>query len=414
MNLKLKRQPGKFLYRITLAAVILILGFGMSGSRSAQAQAAASSTNSIYLPLVLRGFPPSLTQILTITKSGSGSGTVSSSPAGINCGTTCSAAFDSNTSVTLSAVASSNSNFGGWSGGGCSGSGPCVVTMNAAMSVTASFNLNVFELRVGMSGFGSGTVTSSPAGIDCGATCFYSFPYNTVVTLTATPTPPSVFAGWNEGVCSGTGTCQVTMNSIQQVVANFNIPCSGIANCDFESGSNGQWTEYSANGFNIIYLCSDSSLCNNITPHSGVYLAWLGGADNETSYLQQQVLVATSTPILTYWQRIESDDFCGSDYGLNYDYVQVFINGTQVDKYDLCTTTSTVDWVSHNVDLTNYVGQSVTLQIRVTTDDTNISNLFLDDVNLMMSGLTVGINHGVTPKPESTLTHGKNRAGMQR
>ncbi len=414
MNYKLKRQPGKFLFSIALAGAILIVGFGMSGSRRVQAQKAVSSTNTIYLPLVLRGFPPSLTQILTVNMSGGGSGTITSSPVGINCGTTCSAAFDSNTNVTLSAVAGSNSNFGGWNGGGCSGTGLCVVTMNAAISVTASFNLNVYELRVGMSGVGSGTITSHPAGIDCGAICFYSFPYNTIVTLTATPTPPSVFSGWNEGVCSGTGTCQVNMNSIQQVVANFNIPCNGIANCDFESGSNGQWTEYSANGFKIIYLCSDASLCNNTTPHSGVYLAWLGGANNETSYLQQQVLVATNTPFLTYWQLIESDDFCGSDYGLNYDFVQVLINGTQVDKYDLCTTTSTVDWVPHNVDITNYMGQTVTLQIRVSTDDTNISNLFLDDVNLMASGLTVGINHGLTPKPESTLTDGKNQVGTQR
>jgi hypothetical protein len=280
--------------------------------------------------------------------------------------------------------------------------------------VTATFTLNSYELRVGISGFGSGTVTSSPTGIDCGSTCFYSFPYNTVVTLTATATPPSIFSGWNEGVCSGTGTCRLTMSSLQQVVAGFNIPCSGIANCDFESGSNGQWTEYSAKGFKIIYLCSDPTVCNDVTPHSGDYLAWLGGVNNETSYLQQQVLIASSTPFLTYWQWIDSDDFCGSDYGLNYDYVQVLINGTQVDKYDLCTTTSTVDWVPHNVDLTNYVGQSVTLQIRVTTDDSNISNLFLDDVNLMMSPLSLGINPSLAPKPESTLTRGKNRAGTQR
>jgi hypothetical protein len=400
--LKLKKQPGELMYRIALAGVVFSLAFGMSSSRNAYAQSAASSTSRHYLPLVLQGFPPITQYALTVNKSGSGSGTVTSSPTGINCGSTCSAAFDTNTTVTLSAVASSGSTFSGWSGGGCSGSGNCVVMVNAAISVTATFNLNTFELRVGLGGLGSGTVTSSPAGIDCGSTCFYSFPANTVVTLTATPTDPSIFAGWTEGVCSGTGTCQVTMSSLQQIVASFNIPCSGIANCDFESGSNGQWTEYSLNGFKIIYLCSDPSVCNDVTPHSGVYLAWLGGANNETSYLQQQVFISSSTPFLTYWQWIESDDFCGSDYGTNYDYVQVLINGTQVDKYDLCTGTSTVTWNSHNIDLTNYVGQSVTLQIRVTTDDTNISNFFLDDVNLLMNPLTLGSNPGLTLNSSST------------
>ncbi len=198
------------------------------------------------------------------------------------------------------------------------------------------------------------------------------------------------------------------MNSIQQVVAGFNIPCSGIANCDFESGSDGEWTEYSYNGFKIIYLCSDPSVCNDVTPHSGAYLAWLGGANNEISYLQQQVLISSNTPFLTYWQWIESDDFCGSDYGLNYDYVQVMINGTQVDKYDLCTGTSTVTWNPHNIDLNNYVGQSVTLQIRVTTDNTNISNFFLDDVNLMINPLASGSNPGLAPRPETPAVHGKN------
>jgi len=42
-------------------------------------------------------------------------------------------------------------------------------------------------LTVSKSGTGSGMVTSSPAGIDCGSTCSYAFAYNTVVTLTPLP-----------------------------------------------------------------------------------------------------------------------------------------------------------------------------------------------------------------------------------
>jgi len=77
--------------------------------------------------------------VLTVTKSGSGSGTVTSSPAGINCGSTCSAGYASGTSVALTASAASGSTFGGW-GGSCSGTGTCTVSMTAARSVTATFN----------------------------------------------------------------------------------------------------------------------------------------------------------------------------------------------------------------------------------------------------------------------------------
>jgi hypothetical protein len=76
---------------------------------------------------------------LAIAKSGTGSGTVTSSVGGINCGTTCAANFDAGTSVTLSAVAGSNSTFVGWSGA-CSGAGPCTVTVDAAKTATATFN----------------------------------------------------------------------------------------------------------------------------------------------------------------------------------------------------------------------------------------------------------------------------------
>ena len=88
---------------------------------------------------VTANFAPS-TYTLNITKSGTGSGTVTSNPSGINCGSTCSYAFAYNTVVTLTASPASPSTFGGWSGAGCSGTGTCTVTMSSAQSVTATFN----------------------------------------------------------------------------------------------------------------------------------------------------------------------------------------------------------------------------------------------------------------------------------
>jgi len=75
---------------------------------------------------------------LFVGRAGKGSGTVSSSPAGIWCGTACSAAYGAGTSVTLQAAATPGSAFAGWSGA-CSGTGACVVSMAAARSVVASF-----------------------------------------------------------------------------------------------------------------------------------------------------------------------------------------------------------------------------------------------------------------------------------
>ena len=76
-------------------------------------------------------------------------------------------------------------------------------------------------LTVSKAGAGSGTVTSSPAGISCGATCSTAFTTGTVVTLTAAPAAGSTFIGWSGGGCTGTGTCTVTMSTTQAVTATF-------------------------------------------------------------------------------------------------------------------------------------------------------------------------------------------------
>jgi hypothetical protein len=80
-----------------------------------------------------------ITYTLTITKAGNGIGTVTSSPAGINCGNSCSAAFTASTVITLTATPAANNSFGGWSGGCTGNSATCQVTMDATKAVTATF-----------------------------------------------------------------------------------------------------------------------------------------------------------------------------------------------------------------------------------------------------------------------------------
>ncbi|MCC6473077.1 MAG: Ig-like domain repeat protein, partial [Burkholderiales bacterium] len=152
-----------------------------------------------------------------------GGGTISSNPSGLNCGATCTAYFAGGASVTLTASPASGNTFAGWSGGSCSGIGNCTLTVNAAATVVATFTPTMPVLSV--SRVGAGTVTSSPAGIDCGFDCGQAYASGTAVTLIATAETGFVFGGWT-GACSGTGPCNVNVNSALGVTATF-LPYAG-------------------------------------------------------------------------------------------------------------------------------------------------------------------------------------------
>ncbi len=196
-------------------------GGGCSGT--APCTIALNSNTSVDAGFALSGNPT-----LSVSKAGTGTGSVSSSPAGITCGTTCSAPYAPGTPVTLTATPDAGSTFAGWSGGTCSGTGTCSVTLNANTTVTATFTSTVNPtLSVSDTGTGTGTVTSSPAGINCGTTCSAPYATGTPVTLTATPDAGSAFTGWSGGGCSGTGTCSVTVNANTSVTATFTLSGGG-------------------------------------------------------------------------------------------------------------------------------------------------------------------------------------------
>jgi hypothetical protein len=189
----------------------LALGEVPSGSVSTQASQAVEST-------------------VTVAKAGTGTGSVTSSPAGIDCGATCSASFAATDQVSLSPVADSGSVFVGWTGCDSQLFNQCIITPSSAKSVTATFNATApppppgtANLTVSRGGSGTGTVTSSPAGVNCGATCVASFTQGTSVTLTAAPAAGSTFGGWSGSSCSGTGSCVVTLTSNASVSATFNV-----------------------------------------------------------------------------------------------------------------------------------------------------------------------------------------------
>jgi hypothetical protein len=132
---------------------------------------------------------------LSVTRQGTGSGTVTSSPPGINCGSTCSGTYTGGSIVTLTATAAAGSRFDGWSGAADCADG--VVTVNQNTTCTATFtSVGTATLKVGRTGKGNGTITSVPAGITCGSDCSQAYSIGTQVQLTVTPAPGSIFDGW--------------------------------------------------------------------------------------------------------------------------------------------------------------------------------------------------------------------------
>ena len=169
------------------------------------------------------------TQPLHITRAGTPGGTVTSTPAGIDCGAVCDAVYQQGTGVLLHADGGTNAIFSGWSGDAvsCPGSADCMVTMDQARSVTATFSPILHQLAITKTGGngGTGTVTSlSPnTGIACGTTCQWDFQQGTSVVLHATPDAGSTFVSWSDAGCPGTGDCTVTMDVAKSVNAVFDL-----------------------------------------------------------------------------------------------------------------------------------------------------------------------------------------------
>ena len=107
-------------------------------------------------------------------------------------------------------------------------------------------------LTVAKSGAGSGTVTSVPAGIDCGTICSASFASATPLALTGTPSPGSCFIGWS-AFCSGFGACNLTLGSNTSLTATFEPV--GVDFCDVTPGG---WAE---NYINTIFANSVTTGC---------------------------------------------------------------------------------------------------------------------------------------------------------
>ncbi|TGO03641.1 hypothetical protein PN36_02755 [Candidatus Thiomargarita nelsonii] len=259
-----------------------------------------------------------LTKKLTVDASpGAGIGRVTSPniPPQVNTTGLSSYDFPFGTVVTLTADPDTGSKFTGWdvpSNPSLCPNDPtiaesCTVTMNNDLTVNARFEKAM--LTVILDGSGTGDVTSVPLGIDCpnglaggilDNVCDEDFNPGTVVTLTATAGPNSLFTGWsvNSSVnppCPGTADCRLTMSDLMTVTATFerrqtldvtilltdpqgNTPpnVSGKVTFDPPSGPNGDVDEL---------ICENNANCPHLVgnyPHdSFVTLTAIAGTDSK-------------------------------------------------------------------------------------------------------------------------------------
>ena len=158
---------------------------------------------------------------LSVRTNGTGNGTITSVPDGINCHSNdadCQQNFQEGTQITLQAVPDTGSIFNNWAGCDTVINTVCQLTLQDDTTVTASFNAKEgFSVVID----GNGSVTLDPPGTICTETCLNTYTVGDEITLTATPTSTSMFSGW-QGACSGSSTtCTLTFDGSDTVTANF-------------------------------------------------------------------------------------------------------------------------------------------------------------------------------------------------
>ena len=155
---------------------------------------------------------------VAVARLGQGSGIVASNPAGIACGATCSAQFFTGSSVTLTATADSGSTFVGWTGA-CAGSGACVLSIEAARSVSARFEIAGTGVTIAPSSLAFGgqpiytTSPAKPATLTNGS--------GAPITVTSIVVPTGFGASHSCATVPVGGSCSVSVTFTPQTEGPF-------------------------------------------------------------------------------------------------------------------------------------------------------------------------------------------------
>lgn len=242
--------------------------------------------NAVHIYKISAGTPTYHT--ITVTKAGAGTGTVTSSPSGINCGADCTEDVIQGNTVTLTATPDTASSFTGWSGTyGCTGTDTCVVSAIAEdAAVTATFAVKetpptYYNMTVSYTGSGSGT-TDPAEGI-------HSKGEGTEVAISATASTNSTFNAWS-GTCGCTGSdspCTIATfpGNDCTVLAEFTLNTSYTVSVTVTGGADYVTSETGESCSRELSPCqftafAASALTWNVMPLSGGYGCTLTGCDD--------------------------------------------------------------------------------------------------------------------------------------
>jgi Zn-dependent metalloprotease len=195
--------------------------------------------------------------------------------------------------------------------------------------------------------------------------------------------------------------CQEVANAITATEMNQTPPTNILKNPGFEDG-NANWTEYTFGGYAVILVFPYFGACSS----NG--LAWFGGYDNAEDYIYQNVTIPSNAiqASLRFIYAIYTDEVDSAAY----DTMKVEVwNSSGTILLATLDTLSNVDdtfgewFFSAKYDLTSFEGQDIRLRFYVTTNDSNPSDFFLDDIVLSAIALPETIS---TPDPPSGPTDG--------
>lgn len=192
--------------------------FGFNNDNQADFRVGGASCSASSAKFMESDLTTSCGGLLLVNTSGTGAGRIISSPVGIDCPGDCVESFAAGAQVLLSPAPSPGSSFAGWSGDSDCADGS--VTMNGNRSCTATFTATAAAYTLSISKTGSGTVSSSDGGVNCGGACTQTYVAGTTVTLTASAASGWSFSSWS-GNCSGGPVVQVAMSSNRSCTANF-------------------------------------------------------------------------------------------------------------------------------------------------------------------------------------------------
>ena len=160
-----------------------------------------------------------------------------------------------------------------------------------------------------------------------------------------------------------------------------------LQNAGFEEGlSNVAWTEEGY--YEMIYRAPCFTLGAAECAHNGVWVAWLGGYDNAYDLLVQTIAIPSSavSAALRFWYAIETWDRLDGVY----DVLGVLVyNGQWNSVLQLSNMDWTYDWTQSNkIDLSAFIGRTITIGFLVISDGSSTTNFYIDDVEVL-SGTSV-------------------------